>query len=162
MRGYSDIVRSTSACVHFVEAREVDEELRDLKSQLDAASIRCAYVDCSKLVAEPEGTCDAVAEAVGAEHVPYGEAGHWVKLFDDLISLSVEISGLVIVMDHADKLFNVNRSQLFELIEAFLIQFHHWLGKKKPCHLCFQMSPHPLINEVFGVKAMTEKRSSPP
>lgn len=150
MRGYSDIARSTSACVHFVEAREVDEDLNGVKRELDAARIRCAYVDGRKLLADPESTCDAVAAAVGAEHVPYGETGHRVKLFDDMITLSVELQGLVIVVDHADQLFNVDRSQIFDLTESFLIQFHHWLGKKTPCHLCFQMSPHPLIGQVFA------------
>lgn len=152
MRGYSDITRSTSACVHFVEAHEVDkdrEDMGELKADLEAAQIRCAYVDCRTLLADPEDTCEAVAVAVGAEHVPHGEKGHWVKLWDDMISLSAELPGLVIVMDHADQLFNVDRSQMFNLTEAFLIQFHHWLEKKKPCHLCFQMSPHPLVAQIF-------------
>jgi len=149
MRGYSDIVRSTSACVHFVEAREVDEELIELKSELDVAHIPCAYVDCRQLIANPEDTCDAVAVAVGAEHAPYGEE-HWIRLLDDMISLSVKLPGLVIVLDHADQLFDANRSKVFDLSESFLIQFHHWLGKKKPCHLCFQMSSHRLVGEVFG------------
>lgn len=149
MRGYSDIVRSTSACVHFVESREVDEELIEFKSELDAARISCAYVDCRQLIANPEGTCGAVAAAIGAEHAPYGEE-HWVRLLDDMISLSVKLPGLVVVLNHADELFDVDRSKVFDLLESFLIQFHHWLGKKKPCHLCFQMSPHPLVAEVFG------------
>jgi hypothetical protein len=149
MRGYSDIVRSTSACVHFVEAREVDQELVETKGELDAAGIRCAYVDCRRLIANPDGTCDAVAVAVGADHAPYGEE-HWIRLLDDMISLSVKLPGLVIVLDHADQLFNADRSKIFDLTESFLIQFHHWLGKKKPCHLCFQMSPHPLVGEAFA------------
>lgn len=148
MRGYSDIARSTSACVHFVEAREVDEELRELKSELDAARVPCAYVDCRRL-RNPEDACDAVAVAIGAEHAPYGEE-HWIRLLDDMISLSVKLPGLVIVLDHAEFLFAIDRSKVFALTEAFLIQFHHWLGKKKPCHLCFQMSPHPLVADVFG------------
>lgn len=149
MRGYSDIVRSTSACVHFVEAHEVDEELIEFKSELDAARISCAYVDCRQLIANSEGICDAVAVAIGAEHAPYGEE-HWIRLFDDMITLSVKLHGLVVVLNHADELFDVDRSKIFDLLESFLIQFHHWLGKKKPCHLCFQMSPHPLVAEVFG------------
>lgn len=152
MRGYRDIVRSTSACVHFVEAREVDEELLELKSELDAARIPCAYVDCRQLVENPERTCEAVAVAVGAEHAPYGEE-HWIRLLDDLISLSVRLPGLVIVLDHAEQLFAVDRSKVFDLTESFLIQFHHWLGQQKPCHLCFQMSPHRLVSDVFACSA---------
>lgn len=149
MRGYSDIVRSTSACVHFVEACEVDEELLEVKSELDAACIPCAYVDCRQLVENPAGTCDAVAVAIGAEHAPYGEE-HWIRLLDDMISLSVRLPGLVIVLDHAEQLFAVDRSKVFDLTESFLIQFHHWLEQNKPCHLCLQMSPHQLIGDVFG------------
>src|SRR6476659_9452637 len=100
MRSYSYITRSVSACVHFVEAWKLDaEELSELKTELDTANIRCAYVDCRTLLADPEDTCDAVSVAVGAEHVPYGEKGHWVKLFDDMITLSTQLPGLVIVMD---------------------------------------------------------------
>ena len=149
MRGYSDIARSTTACVHFVEAHEIDEELREFMRELDEARIHCAYIDCRKLVADPDGTCAAVAIAVGVEHAPYGEE-HWIRLLDDMISLSVNLPGLVIVLDHADQLFDVARSKVFDLTESFLIQFHHWLKKKKPCHLCFQMSPHSLVAEVFG------------
>ena len=154
MRGYCDIVRSTSACVHFVEAREVNEELLEFKSELDAARIPYAYVDCRQLVENPESTCDAVAIAIGAEHAPYGEE-HWIRLLDDMISLSVRLPGLVIVMDHAQELFSIDRSKVFDLTESFLIQFHHWFGKGKPCHLCFQMSPHPLVVQVFGGQTST-------
>jgi hypothetical protein len=153
VRGYVDIVRSTTACIHFVEAHEVDrdqEEIRELRVELYAARIRYVYVDCRTLIVDSERTCDAVSLAMGGEHVPYGEKGSWVELLDDMISLSVELPGLVIVIDHADQIFNVDRSQIFSLTESFLIQFHHWLKKSKPCHLCFQMSPHPLVEEVFG------------
>lgn len=150
MRGYNDIVRSTSVCVHFVEAYEVDDELTELRRELDTARIRCAYVDARTLIASPECTCDSIAAAIGAAHVPYGERGHWVKLLDDMITLSCELRGLVIVLDHADELFAIDRSQIFSLSESFLIQFHHWLRKDKPCHLCFQMSPHPLVGQVFA------------
>ena len=73
-----------------------------------------------------------------------------MRLLDDMISLSAKLPGLIIVLDHADQLFDVARSKVFDLTETFLIQFHHWLSKRKPCHLCFQMSPHPLIAEVLG------------
>ena len=160
MRGYTDIVRSTSACVHFVETLDVesrelenpdhfDEGLRSLRKILDESHVRCAYVDCEKLVPNPRETCNAVGRAMRGEHGPYAPED-WFRLLDDMISLSVELPGLVIVLDHADQLLAVDRSQIFGLIEAFLIQFHHWLSKKKPCHLCLQMSPHPLVRDTFG------------
>lgn len=148
MRGYSDIVRSTTAAVHFIEEIKVDDEVLDLKAEMDNVGIRCAYIDCEPLALNPIETCDAVAVAIGASHAPYGEE-HWIRLLDDMISLSTSLPGLVIVMDHADKLFEADRLKVFDLIESFLIQLHHWLGKKKPCHLCFQMSPHPLIEKAF-------------
>jgi len=148
MRGYSDIVRSTTCAVHFIEAIKVDEEVLDLKTEMDTAGIWGAYVDCRPLAMKAVGTCDAVAVAIGAQHAPYGEE-HWIRLLDDMITLSKSLSGLVIVMDHADKLFEADRSKVFDLVEAFLIQLHHWLEKKKPCHLCFQMSPHTLIEKAF-------------
>jgi hypothetical protein len=149
MRGYSDIERSTSSCVHFVEASDIDQELIELKREIDSMQIRCAYIDCRTLLRNPEVVCDEVARAVRAEHAPYGEE-NWVRLLDDMISLSSSLRGLVIVMDHADELLAANKRKIFDLIEAFLIQFHHWLNKGKPCHLCFQMSPHPLVRQVLG------------
>jgi hypothetical protein len=149
MRGYSDIVRSTSACVHFVEAKEIDEEeLVDIRRALDEADIRCSYVDCRDLIDAPHRTCDAIGAAVLAEHFPYGPNG-WIPLLDDMITLSMKLPGLVIILDHADELFGIDRSQIFDLVEAFLIQFHHWLKKEKPCHLCIQMSPHSLVSAIF-------------
>lgn len=152
MRGYSDIARSTSACIHFVETAQLNEELIDLKDELVAANIRWAYIDAAELLIEPEKTCDVVAAAIQAEHAPYDEAGHWVKLLDDMITLSSELPGLVIVVDHADQLLSKDRVKIFELIEAFLIQFHHWFKKAKPCHLCFQMSDHTLVSELFNTR----------
>ncbi|WP_157634433.1 hypothetical protein [Variovorax sp. Root318D1] len=149
MRGYSDTIRSTTCAVHFIEAIKVDEEVVDLKAELDSAGIRCAYIDCRPIAVNPLAACDAVAVAIGASHAPYGEE-HWIRLLDDMISLSTSLPGLIIVMDHADELFEADRTKVFDLIESFLIQLHHWLGKKKPCHLCFQMSPHPIIEKTFN------------
>lgn len=149
MRGYNDTVRSTTCAVHFVEAIKVDEEVLDLKAEMDNVGMRCAYIDCRPLAMNAVGTCDAVAVAIGALHAPYGEE-HWIRLLDDMSSLSASLPGLVIVMDHAEKLFEADCSKVFDLMESFLIQLHHWLGKKKPCHLCFQMSPHPLIEKAFN------------
>lgn len=156
MRGYSDIARSTSACIHFVEAAQVNEELIDLKGELSKTNIRWAYIDAADLLIDPERICDLVAAAIQAEHAPYDEPGQWVRFLDDMITLSSELPGLVIVVDHANQLFNRDRGKIFELIEAFLIQFHHWLKKAKPCHLCFQMSDHALVSEVFKARSDTQ------
>ena len=46
MRGYSDTVRSTTCAVHFVEAIKVDEEVFDIKTEMNNVGMRCAYIDC--------------------------------------------------------------------------------------------------------------------
>jgi len=53
MRGYSDIIRSTTCAIHFVEAIKVDEELLDIKIELNYIRIRCAYIDCGLPMAIP-------------------------------------------------------------------------------------------------------------
>ncbi|WP_157522107.1 hypothetical protein [Mitsuaria sp. 7] len=151
MRGYIDVVRSTSACVHFVEAHEVSDDLMEIREELLDAGIRCAYIDCRKISGSSMSTCEVVALAIDAENAPYGEE-HWIRLLDDMISLSRKLPGLVIILDHAELLLNLDRTIVFDLTEAFLVQMHHWLGKNKPCHLCFQMSPNPLVGEAFAVQ----------
>jgi len=135
--------------VHFVEPNEVDSDLLNVKNELRLLGIRCVYLDARCLVLGGRDICDAVAIAIGAEHAPYGGSGEWFKLLDDLITLSGELPGLVIVMDNADELLVANRSMLFDFHEAFLIQFHHWLEKGRPCHLYFQMAGNQFVREVF-------------
>jgi len=56
---------------------------------------------------------------------------------------------MIAVIDDADAMFSKDRDEAFDLIEAFLLQFHHWFEKKKPCHLCFQLRPNPQIEQIF-------------
>ena len=42
---------------------------------------------------------------------------------------------------------------MFNLVEAFLIQFHHWYDQKKPCHLCFQMVEDAYVTDFFTREA---------
>jgi hypothetical protein len=58
-----------------------------------------------------------------------------VPLLDDLITLSEHEKGIVLFVDSADAFLAANSRGMFRLIEAFLIQVHHWMEKKKPCHL---------------------------
>ncbi|MCK6557476.1 hypothetical protein L6Q96_23310, partial [Candidatus Binatia bacterium] len=53
MRGYWDIDRSTSHCVTFVEAEEVDDELIEFVHGLRERGFRIAYVDCAKFADRP-------------------------------------------------------------------------------------------------------------
>jgi len=153
MRGYSDINRATSSCVHFIENEEIKEDEIDcILEDLSKKNIKIAYVDCQKIIENADSFCDAVAIAINAENSPYGEE-HWIRLLDDMISLSKKNAGLVLVIDNANLLFKSERKKTFDLIEAFLIQFHHWLDKNKPCHLCFQMEFNRSVSGKFLKKS---------
>ena len=54
MRGYADIGYSTSHCVHFIEASEIDVEvLTEMVHSLRDRGFGIAYVDCMPLVDRP-------------------------------------------------------------------------------------------------------------
>jgi hypothetical protein len=85
------------------------------------------------------------------DHPPYhADELSLVRWLDDLGSLAYRTPGVVIVLDDADQAFVEHRRHMTQLVEAFLVQVHHWLEQKVPCHLCFQMSPHPLVARLFG------------
>ena len=86
------------------------------------------------------------------DHPPYHEENelNLARWLDDLISLAYSTTGVVIVLDNADQVCAKHRRHMTQLMEAFLVQVHHWLEQKVPCHLCFQMSPHPLVAKLFG------------
>jgi len=72
-----------------------------------------------------------------------------VPFLDDLITLSEQEKGIVLFIDSADMFLAQNSRGMFSLIEAFLIPVHHWMEKKKPCHLCFQMEPNDSLRAQF-------------
>ena len=151
MRGYQDIDRSTSHCVAFVEADEVDEELGELVGCVRQKGFRIAYVDCSRFIGRPWEILSEIGSQLKTDHPPYhADELKLVRWLDDLSSLAYRTSGVVIVLDNADQAFVEHRRPMTELMEAFLIQVHHWLERKVPCHLCFQMSPHPLVAKLFN------------
>jgi hypothetical protein len=148
MRGYQGIDRAESACVHFVRNNEIGGPVDLLFQEIEARSIDCVYVDYSQASAGVNGLANALATILHLENVPY-QSRPWVEFLDDLITLSHRTNGLVIVIDNADVLMATDSNQMFDLIEAFLIQFHHWFEKKKPCHLCFQMEGNDALGKVF-------------
>jgi hypothetical protein len=151
MRGYWDIDRSTSHCVTFVEAEEVDEELSELVGRVRQNGFRIAYVDCSKFKECPWEILSEIGFQLKTDHPPYhADELRLVRWLDDLIALAYRTPGIVIVLDNAGEAFVESRRHMTELMEAFLVQVHHWLEQKVPCHLCFQMSPHPLVAKLFG------------
>ena len=73
---------------------------------------------------------------------------------DDLIALSEHEKGMVLFVDSADVLLAQNSRGMFRLIEAFLIQVRHWIERKKPSHLCFQMEPNDSLRASFRFSGM--------
>ncbi len=133
-------------------AREFDAAQKHEVDEAIGRGVKYVYWD----YLDGEGTSTTIADPLGRtlqlEHAPYGGRGGlspWIGFLDDLISLSYRYPGLVIVVDHADSLLRERPDEMFDLVEAFLTQFHHWYDQKKPCHLCFQMEPNDSIRRIF-------------
>ena len=148
MRAYEALYLPLTRCVHFVKAREFNgSQQREVEAAIKDG-IRCVYWsyldggDGSVTVADPLGM------VLELEHAPYGKLP-WIKFLDDLITLAYRHRGLVIIVDRADILLRERPDDMFDLIEVFLIQFHHWYHQKKPCHLCLQMEENPSVRGLF-------------
>lgn len=138
MRGYGGITLVSSACVRFVRNVEIDGSEHEIFEGARRQGIRAVYVDTGAAEATGKMLANQIAEALHLDNAPY-ESRHWLCLLDDLITLAHREEGLVIVVDGAWALIDRRRNELFDLIEAFLTQFHHWLEQGKPCYLCLQM-----------------------
>jgi hypothetical protein len=134
----SSLYRSTTHCVHFVRASASSQFLDAEVEAARRAGVKFAYWNYSHGGKEAASVADPLAIALGLEHAPYGNLA-WTQFLDDLITLAYRYDGLVITVDRADLLITERLDEMFNCVEAFLIQFHHWYDQKKPCHLCFQM-----------------------
>jgi hypothetical protein len=100
---------------------------------------------------------NTVARELNLQHAPYQprtspyQPEVWVPFLDDLITLSKHEKGIVLFVDSADAFLAENSRGMFRLIEAYLIQVHHWMEKKKPCHLCFQMERDDSLRAQFVI-----------
>jgi hypothetical protein len=152
MRAYEALHLPLTRCVHFVKNREIDESLGRVFETATKEGVKCIYWNYmdggngSITIADPLGI------ALELEHAPYGRLP-WVPFLDDLITLAYRYRGLVIIVDRADILLRERPDDMFDLIEAFLIQFHHWYDQKKPCHLCLQMEENQSIRGLFLAEA---------
>jgi hypothetical protein len=157
MSGYRILRRSSSDCVHFVYRDEVDGEDLSLAKELAAKQITHVYVDYDEFKCGSQHLVNVIAGLLKLEHAPYRwptaptEVSVWVEFLDDLITLSYQEHGIIIVIDNADGLLAADSKTMFKLIEAFLVQVHHWLEKKKPCHLCFQMEKNEVVKRLFAM-----------
>ena len=157
MSKYQNLHRSTSDCVHFVFATRLEDISSSITEEWVSLGISYAYVDFLKISGDQyPDIANAIAKSLGLQHGPYAEGDtvhqprRWIPFLDDLTTLSYQQNGLVIIIDNADDLLTANNKEMFELIETFLTQFHHWLEAKKPCHLCFQMVKNSAVAAVFG------------
>jgi hypothetical protein len=138
MRGYSGIELSGSTCVRFIRNAEIDGSEREIFDEARRRGMRSIYVDANGAGASRLMLANFIAEALQLDDAPY-ETNHWLCFSDDLITLAHREHGLIIVVDNAWALLDRRREELFDLVESFLSQFHHWLRQNKPCHLCLQM-----------------------
>ena len=156
MSNYWDILRSTTDCVQFAYAADVDEEFLPLPAEMRANGVVHAYVDYLEVRRSGAHICNVIAKALRLENAPYeavpGPRGiHiWIPFLDDLGGLSYQVEGAAIIIDNADVLLAEDSKTMFKLIEAFLAPLHHWLDQKKPFHLCFQMEKSDLVRRIFG------------
>ena len=146
--------RPATYCVHFVRTDTSSKE-----EQIEAArkvGVKFAYWNYLDGGRESATLADPLGAVLGLEHVPYGRHS-WVQFLDDLITLAYRYDGLVIVVDRADVLVTEKSDEMFDLMEAFLTQFHHWYDQKKPCHLCFQMVEDEHLASFFTREAELRK-----
>jgi hypothetical protein len=148
MRGYSGIDAPLSACLHFVRNLEVDDSTADIFATAKRQDIAILYVDYRQLTQAGHSIFDEIAERLQFEHRPYA-CGDRVRFVDDLITLAYRMPGLVIVVDYGSDFLSREPEDFFDLIEVFMVQFHHWLDLKKPCHLCFQMEQNEMIGALL-------------
>jgi hypothetical protein len=149
VRGYVGIDRSTSACLHFVRNGEIRHSVLEIVEDLRRRSVHCTYVDYGQIAGSGKRLIDAVAEALQLAHIPYGDRPY-LEFVDDMVAVADDYEGLVIVIDHADILLMQDQLEMFDLIEAFLVQFDRWYERGKPCHLCFQLEPNAEVSAAFG------------
>jgi hypothetical protein len=148
VRQYEFLDQPTTRCIHFVRAGASSEFLEKQVEAARKVGVKFAYWNYLQGGRESATLANPLAIALGLEHAPYGNLA-WVQFLDDLITLAYRNSGLVIVVDRADLLLTERSDEMFNLFEAFQVQFHHWYDQKKPCHLCFQMMEDDYVTNFF-------------
>lgn len=152
---YGSLKLPTSGCVHFMYVDFFSGEAQAVIGDLRDAGVRCVYTNYRTIEPGDLHIANAVARELNLQHVPYPprtspyQPEVWVPFLDDLITLSKQEKGIVLFIDCADRFLAENSRGMFRLIEAFLVQVHHWMEKKKPCHLCFQMEPSDSLGAQF-------------
>jgi len=156
MSSYWDCRQSTTNCIHFLFGDHAAESDRKVLEEFRKARIECFYVDYLYEKHGGEHIANAIAKVLKLPHAPYRlptspkQIDVWVPFLDDMITLSQQKDGIVIVVDNAGALLAEDCRTMFKLIEAFLIPFQNWLEQNKPCHLCFQMEYSDIVRTIFS------------
>lgn len=151
MRRYEFLDKSTMRCIHFVKRSTSNALLEEQVEAAKRAGVVFTYWNYLEGGRESSNIADPLGVAVGLEHAPYGRP--WLQFLDDLITLAYRYNGLVIVVDRADVLIAEKSDEMFNLIEAFQVQFHHWFDQEKPCHLCFQVEEDEHATKLIKTEA---------
>lgn len=152
MRAYEFLDQPVTRCVHFVQTGGAGESVEREVAAAKKKGVKFVYWSYLNGGRDSTTIADPLAAELGLEHAPYGNLP-WIRFLDDLISLAYRYAGLVIIIDRADLLITERRDDMFNCLEAFLHQFHHWYDQKKPCHLCFQMAKDDFVTEFFAREA---------
>jgi hypothetical protein len=149
MGAYQALHLPLTHCVHFVKTREFDESQESVFEAAIKEGVKCVYWSYPDDGSGSVTIADSLGITLELEHAPYGSKLPWTRFLDDLITLAYRYRGVAIIVDRADVLLREKPDEMFELIEAFLVQFHHWYDQKKPCHLCFQMEENKSVRGLF-------------
>ena len=152
MRRYEFLDQPTMRCVHFVRTSAPSGFLEEQVEAAKRVGVRFAYWNYLHGGRESGTIATPLGIAIGLDNAPYG-IRPWVQFLDDLITLAYRYDGLVIVVDRADLLLTEKSDEMFDCLEAFMVQFHHWYDGKKPCHLCFQMMEDDEVTNLFTREA---------
>jgi hypothetical protein len=120
--------------------------------QLRQQGIAFAYVDAMEM--DETAIINELGRQLGTEHPPYDpKVRGWLRLFDDLMTLSGQAAGLAIVIDRAGPLISgipSGSSWAEDFIEWWAILTRHWIEKERPIQLVFQMDDVPAVRRIYG------------
>lgn len=157
--GYFPTAKTIVRPVQFMYECWLDREYRDAIANLRAESISVIYLNCADYLDQCYRLRDAIGYAAGLDHPPYtgDQPIQWVRWWDDLYSLGVRSSGLVLVLDNSHLMFDAERPFMTFMLEWFVLAHRSWAQRNAPLSVCFQMAPCPALGAAFAVNDMQIK-----
>jgi hypothetical protein len=148
MKGFGGLDRALSSSVHFVSADEIPGNLEIIITNLYDIGLRIGYVDYRKAQNSFE-IVSVLANEIGLQHLPFNRRFFLLQFLDDMMGLSEQAAGVLILIDHANDWFLRSPREAFDFIETFLTQADSWLERKKPCHLLLQIEADDRVAVAF-------------